>query len=46
MTELTKKEQLRKAFTAILNEFVLLKHDLNDIVNELLKEVSIRTPLK
>ena len=46
MTELNKKEQLKKVFRTILSEFMLLECDLDDIVNSLIKEVSIRTMLK
>lgn len=44
--EITKKEQLKIAFTIILNKHFIDTGCINGIVNELLKEVSIRTPLK
>ena len=45
--ELTKKEQLKKAFTTIINAKVnTYPVIIEKVVNELLKEVSIRTPLK
>ena len=42
-----RKEQLRKAFTSILDEDVdTYPVIIEKIVDELLKEVSMRTPLK
>ena len=54
---MTKKEQLKEAFTKIATELVnevtdvegILKYyskSVEETVNELLKEVSMRTPLK
>ena len=43
---LTKKEQLKVAFRKILGEFIDLSGDADAAVTVLLKEVSIRTPLK
>ena len=45
---LTKKEQLRIVFETILKELYLDydDSDIDEVVNELLKEVSIRTDLR
>ena len=43
---MTKKEQLKVAFKTILKKHISWSTTVDKITTELLKEVSIRTPLK